>query len=391
MLHLGSCALADICTRGLQSIDSKEVSPANLIPLLRGNDMVGSQVQIVVKKAETSQTVTFNLQRWLPPCVPHACTCHVHTHTHKHKSLSGTGTSTSHAGAHRSDIRSVEKMKDLFMKLAELQAESRAPRQEKVEAISKALEAQTLIVTDWAAVVEDSLRSHNEDLEQLVAEYMGKHQQAVEESNKYLQEGTAVRKELLAAQQEREVVQQELEYTKKAAGDKHAQLEAEIARLQAQAEKARQAAFDQLQAERDRAATELQQLRERMSKELADADSRGSKDLADRLDSERQRHDMELKQLRSDMESASKRAAADILALETELASARSQIEQLKKELADMTHRTELSEANVRHLERDVEQSRHRSQDLQQALTDSALSLEQTRDALRSLEQVYMC
>ena len=34
MLHLGSCALADICTRGLQSIDSKEVSPANLIPLL---------------------------------------------------------------------------------------------------------------------------------------------------------------------------------------------------------------------------------------------------------------------------------------------------------------------------------------------------------------------
>jgi hypothetical protein len=55
-----------------QSIDSKEVTAANLIPLLRGNDVVGSHVLIVVKKGDTSQHETFNLQRFLllpPACV----------------------------------------------------------------------------------------------------------------------------------------------------------------------------------------------------------------------------------------------------------------------------------------------------------------------------------
>ena len=57
-----------------QSIDSKEVTAANLIPLLRGNDMVGSHVLIVVKKGDTSQHETFNLQRFLlPPPVVHIC------------------------------------------------------------------------------------------------------------------------------------------------------------------------------------------------------------------------------------------------------------------------------------------------------------------------------
>jgi C-terminal processing protease CtpA/Prc len=72
----------------LQKIDNKDVTATNLIPLLRGVDVVGSHVKIDVVKADTSQALTFNLTR--------------------------------------SDIRSVEKMKDLYMKLAELQAEARS-------------------------------------------------------------------------------------------------------------------------------------------------------------------------------------------------------------------------------------------------------------------------
>ena len=275
----------------------------------------------------------------------------------------------------RSDIRAVEKMKDLFMKLAELQAESRAPRQEKVESISKALESQILVVTDWCAWVEGKLRSHNEDLEKLVAEYMDKHQQTLEQSHKYLAEGTSVRKELLVAQQEHHVVKCDLEQTNKAVNDKYGELAAEMARLQEELEKTRQASYDELQAERERAAKELQQLRDRMSTEREDADSRGAKELAARIDAERQRYDMELKHLRGEMESASKRAAAAALALQTDLSSARSQIDHLKKELADMTLKADTGKVDVARLERDLNQLRERSQELQQALTESTQSL----------------
>ena len=74
-------------TSGSRQIDNKDVNQQNLIPLLRGVDVIGSHVKIDLVKAETSQALTFNLTR--------------------------------------SDIRSVEKMKDLYMKLAELQAEAR--------------------------------------------------------------------------------------------------------------------------------------------------------------------------------------------------------------------------------------------------------------------------
>ncbi len=303
-------------------------------------------------------------------CPPHACSCY-----HGTSSLRPPHARKFAHRFDRSDIRAVEKMKDLFMKLAELQAESRAPRQEKVESLSKTLESQVLVVTDWFAWVEDKLRSHNEDLEKLVAEYMDKHQQTVEQSNKYLAEGTAVRKELLAAQQEHHMVKCDLEQTNKVINDKYGQLAAEMARLQEELERTRQSSYDELQAERERAAKELQQLRDRMSTEREDADSRGAKELAARIDAERQRFDTELKHLRGEMESASKRAAAVALALQTDLSSARSQIDQLKKELADMTLKADMARVDVARLERDLNQSRERSQELQQALAESAESL----------------
>ena len=203
-------------------------------------------------------------------------------------------------------------------------------------------------MTDWAAVVEDSLRAHNEDLEKLVAEYMSKHQEAAEESNRHLQEGTAVRKELLTAQQDREMVKQDLDYTKKTAEDTEKKYLADIARLQAELESARQQAFDQLRAERERAAKELQELRDRMARELEAAGASASKSQNDRLNAERARHEMEMQQLRAEMESAAKRAEADRLALEKEISSLREQLDRVKKELAEALQRAELAEANTR-------------------------------------------
>jgi hypothetical protein len=66
----------------------------------------------------------------------------MHTHTHTYDILA--------------DIRHVEKMKDLYMKLAELQAEARAPRPQQVQSIATALEAQVRAVNDWNQLVEST-------------------------------------------------------------------------------------------------------------------------------------------------------------------------------------------------------------------------------------------
>ena len=47
-------------------------------------------------------------------------------------------------------------MKDLYMKLAELQAEARAPRPQQVQSIATALEAQVRVVNDWNQLVEST-------------------------------------------------------------------------------------------------------------------------------------------------------------------------------------------------------------------------------------------
>jgi len=123
----------------------------------------------------------------------------------------------------------------------------RAPRQEKVEAIAKALENQVGVVTDWAEIVQDSLRAHNADLESLVAEYMNKHKEAVDEGNVHLQEGTAAKKELASVQQTHEVLTRDLERAKADAAKQKEQMQADIDRLRAELDKARQDAFDELQ------------------------------------------------------------------------------------------------------------------------------------------------
>jgi hypothetical protein len=238
----------------LKSIDGKDVTPSNLIPLLRGSDVVGSLVKIEVQKADSAVMATFNLSR--------------------------------------SDIRAVEKMKDLYMKLAELQAEARAPRQEKVEAIARALESQIVVVTDWASLVEESLRAHNDDLEKLVAEYMAKYTQAEEQGKGFELEAASARKELSAAQDEHDRAKEESEARAKSATALQAQLHGEIASLQSELDKLRQSSFEDLKAERERAAKELQELRDRMQKELEDAGSLSTKAQSERLEAERTRHEV---------------------------------------------------------------------------------------------------
>ena len=252
----------------------------------------------------------------------------------------------------------------------------RAPRQEKVEAISKALEHQIGIVTDWAELVQDSLRDHNSDLESLVAEYMTKHKEAVDEGNEHMQAGAAAKKELGSVQQAHEVLARDLERTKEGADKQQKQMQSDIDRLRAELDNVRQTAFEEMQAERARAAKELQELRDRLSKELADAGASSSKALNDRIDAERARHEAEMQQLRAEMENAAKRAEAERLALEAQLKTLRDELNAAQAHVRDLTQKGDYADGNVRRLERELEQAQSRCKELQEALNTSEESLQ---------------
>jgi hypothetical protein len=117
-------------------IDDQQVTADNMVPLLRGADIIGSSVKIVIQIQNTETEETFKILR--------------------------------------SDIRQVAKLKDLYMKLAEMQAEARASRADQAQVHAKDLESLIGVVTDWSLIVETSLRAHVGDLETLGAEYLKK-------------------------------------------------------------------------------------------------------------------------------------------------------------------------------------------------------------------------
>ena len=108
----------------------KAVTPANVISLLRGPDKVGSTVKLQIKSSATQETNDFLLKR--------------------------------------ADFRAVEKIKDVFMKLAELGTAAKAPKPEVIQKIAKELEGLVGALNDWTSMVEDHLQDHVQDLEDLV-------------------------------------------------------------------------------------------------------------------------------------------------------------------------------------------------------------------------------
>ena len=120
------------------------------------------------------------------------------------------------------------------MKLAELQAEARAPRPQQAQSIATALEAQVGVVNDWNQLVESTQRQHLSDLEGLCAEEFHKHH-AVEQACKTQQQQlTAVSAELANAKHQLDTAEQECRDTKHAGKEREDKLLAEIARLQSQ-------------------------------------------------------------------------------------------------------------------------------------------------------------
>ena len=113
----------------------KAVTPANVVSLLRGPDKVGSHVKLQITKAGSTtprDVAEFNLVR--------------------------------------ADFRQVEKIKDVFMKLAELAAavNAKAPKPEQMTKIAAELERAVGSLNDWTSMVETLLREHVADLEDLV-------------------------------------------------------------------------------------------------------------------------------------------------------------------------------------------------------------------------------
>lgn len=124
------------CTDSVLAIDPdgktgfKAVTPANVISLLRGPDKVGSTVKLQIKSSATQETNDFLLKR--------------------------------------ADFRAVEKIKDVFMKLAELGTAAKAPKPDVIQKIAKELEGLVGALNDWTSMVEDHLQDHVQDLEDLV-------------------------------------------------------------------------------------------------------------------------------------------------------------------------------------------------------------------------------
>jgi myosin heavy subunit len=111
----------------------KQVTANSLVQLLRGEDVVGSQVTLQILKNGSSRKHLICLRR--------------------------------------ADFRSVERIKELYLKFAELEAEAKVlTKKTSVEGLMKLLqELQAALEhqTDWAAKVEEHLRSHVSDLEEL--------------------------------------------------------------------------------------------------------------------------------------------------------------------------------------------------------------------------------
>ena len=244
----------------LVKIDDKTVTANNVIAQLRGADIVGSTVKIEVHKQEGGQHQTFSVTR--------------------------------------ADIRSVEKTKDLYMKLAELQAESRAPRQEKVEAISKELEDKVGVVTDWASAVESALRLHIDDLE------------------------SALRKA------ETELKQQQQDAAT-AAAEAAAVASAELTQARASA------AVD-LKAQRDTAAQELSALHERLNREHAAALARAE----ERADADRVALEAQVQAAKAEAEQLTNQSRsydAKLLACQSDIRRLQHELDLAMTKVADTT------------------------------------------------------
>ena len=66
----------------------------------------------------------------------------------------------------RADFRAVERVKDLYMSIAELRSAARAPKPDSLLRLADNLEASLQSLTDWTGLVEELLRSHTADLEE---------------------------------------------------------------------------------------------------------------------------------------------------------------------------------------------------------------------------------
>jgi hypothetical protein len=113
----------------------KPVTAGSVVQLLRGDDMVGSHVVLQIQKPGSNAKYRVDLRR--------------------------------------ADFRSVERIKECYLKLAELEVEAKTiSKKVGVEGLCKLLselQAAVELQTDWAAMVEEGQRSHICDLEALVA------------------------------------------------------------------------------------------------------------------------------------------------------------------------------------------------------------------------------
>ena len=285
----------------------KKVDKTSVIRALRGPDSVGSQVTVKVSKHDSKELVEFALKR--------------------------------------ADYRSVEKIKDLYLKMAALGSAAAKYKEDYerhcAEARGKALGADYLkkvlteslddfhtiagelepVVhnyTDWAGVVEDSLRNHVLQLEGAVGDVFASAQREKEEHRRQRQQLDI---EMAAAREKWKTDMNEavgkLQGDLKAARDEQSALLAQLASMEKQMAAAETRHKRELEAERARQETELDRLRAEHRMEL---------------DRERRRHSEEESQLRRRFEAE---FAAERLKLQEEIESQRKKLESRAAGLED--------------------------------------------------------
>jgi hypothetical protein len=206
------------------------VTPANVISLLRGPDRVGSMVKLQVKQG-AKDPIDFNLKR--------------------------------------ADFRQVEKIKDVYMKLAELGTAAKAPKPDVIQKITRELENGVGVLNDWTSMVETLLREHVSDLEDLVDSNFSLLEN---ERATATEERIRLNADVQQQQDEKEDVKKESDRLLADAGDKYNKLRAEFeafkasaaAELSATKEKAQQdvSTRDGTIAERD---AEIEELKARIA------------------------------------------------------------------------------------------------------------------------------
>ena len=201
----------------------KPVAASTIIPLLRGPDKVGSMVTLQVTKSSTKETLEFAMKR--------------------------------------ADFRQVEKIKDVYMKLAELSSAAKAPKPDVIQKISKELETNVGALNDWTSMVESLLRDHVADLEDLVTANLqhiqALEQDAAEQVRKHAEE---LQKQRAAAEEERVRLEALLNSQKQDFEDQLKRQKELAAKLEDEYKQYKQSAEAQLAATKQQA---LQDVRER--------------------------------------------------------------------------------------------------------------------------------